>query len=1294
MPESSVTSSTSLEPSPSLSERARDASRRVEESIQAGRWSEALATSDEVLALCPNDGDALLKRFQILRRLGRLDEALACIWRAVDNKDRPTSLWTDAATALIEANRLVEAQSVAQTALRHDPFLGWAWMLLGEVLSKQGKDIAAESCFRGGTKLSPGHGPSCLRLAQWLTQAGQFDEAIHMFLAAEAAGFHSLDAISGRAQALITLARLDEAAPLLQQVQGSNAEHLDAQLGIARIALLKGDMATGWPAYEWRRRRADIKLPKLAGPEWDGSPICGKTLVVYAEQGFGDVIQFSRYIPLLAAEGARVVFLVPKELEQLFQCLTMYAEVLCSLRPLPAYDFHVPLLSVPRFISTSLDTIPAEVPYLKVERSDAPQFPVPLGTRLKVGVAWAGRPTHANDRYRSASVETFLPLASVPGVTLYSLQVGPHAGDIDKIAHSALIENMSPRLKDFSDTAAVIEQLDLVICVDTSVAHLAGALGKPVWVLVPYAPDWRWMLERNDTPWYPTMRLFRQTKFADWNDVVERIVGELRVWSASRTGSETEGECWINAIFPDASGQPRYRMVAPHGLLTDEGIRFLANRERKGVGYEYATRSFLDAHLRPGDLFIDVGAHWGIMSLHAATRWPDKIAVLACEPTPRNQPHLRRWIDENGLSQSVEVIPSAISDVPGRGNMLPQSTMGHSLIKVVDGAVGVTTIDALLAERTHLADRRVVVKIDVEGGEANVIDGMTELLSTGRVAAIIWERGRAPDEAEGRRRVERIRSRLGTLGYTAWRFNSEDVAGTLIPFVDDGRIDNVFELAPGIAPLPSYGDPRPVPSSQPSDIVLDSSERALELFHVGLRTQSAGHVNKALGAYAQSAGLDRRNPDLFNNLGVALQRLGRLPAAEACYRCSLALRPGDAGCLSNLGSVLRELGKLEEAKQAHDRALAAAPGNARLIVNACHALRDLGRPAEAQVFFEEVLKLEPENPDVQQDFALSLLQQGNYRQGFAAYAACRSRKNHTRPPVTSRQWAGEPLAGQSILVLDDGDLEDALLLIRFAPDIVQQGAGKIVVYCRHALMSLFAAVSGVDAVVDRDSETPACDCFVSLLSLPAIFEVTAETLRPQPPYLSSRQSDLPLPSDGRLKLGLIWATATSGNRFNCPLSQLLPHLDAPRFALFSLQQGSNATDLKATGAEAFIRDLGPRLQDFLEIGATMKELDLLVAIDSPLAHLAGALGIPTFLLLPYSTDWRWRGRTKDSLWYPTVRLFRQTQPNDWDGALAELTDALGEFSEKKYVECTRENASMPGAPNEKPRKGLACGALD
>ncbi len=310
-----------------------------------------------------------------------------------------------------------------------------------------------------------------------------------------------------------------------------------ARWNLSLALLLDGQFAEGWSMYDAR-----LELPELGrdrnrfpGPLWDGSASAGKTVLVYPEQGLGDAVQFARYATLVAAAGARCVIRCPEVLAPLFTSIPEVAQISRDGEPLPAHDFHLPLLSLPRILGTTTQSIPATVPYVAVpeaRRAAARATLAQSGTKRRVGLCWAGNRTHGNDRHRSIALMTLAPLFAVPGIAWFSLQQGEPAA---QIAGARGAENVVPLPEGtpLVDTAALLAELDLIITVDTSIAHLAGALARPAWVLLPFAPDWRWQLGRDDSPWYPTLRLFRQTRQRDWPSVIARVNTQLEALAPS-----------------------------------------------------------------------------------------------------------------------------------------------------------------------------------------------------------------------------------------------------------------------------------------------------------------------------------------------------------------------------------------------------------------------------------------------------------------------------------------------------------------------------------------------------------------------------------------------------------------------------------------------------------------------------------------------------------------------------------------------------------------------------------------
>jgi Tetratricopeptide repeat/Glycosyltransferase family 9 (heptosyltransferase) len=341
------------------------------------------------------------------------------------------------------------------------------------------------------------------------------------------------EAHANRGMALQDLKRFDEAIAGYVSARTVRPDFADAYYNEALCRLLTGDFKRGFEVYE-RRWDADQHRGfrrDFAQPLWTGTEaIAGKTILLHAEQGFGDTIQFCRYAPLLAMRGARVVLEVQEPLRTLMASLSGVAQILSRGEALPDFDLHCPLLSLPRAFATELGSMPNGVPYLRVAKDAVTQWSARLGAsgRRKIGIAWSGRPTHKNDRNRSIALGDFLRVFDGIDATIVSLQREVRDADAAALRERADVIHFGEELKDFADTAALIENLDLVVAVDTSVVHLAGALGKPVWVLLPFMPDWRWLLDRDDNPWYPSLRLFRQDESRGWDNVIACVNAALR----------------------------------------------------------------------------------------------------------------------------------------------------------------------------------------------------------------------------------------------------------------------------------------------------------------------------------------------------------------------------------------------------------------------------------------------------------------------------------------------------------------------------------------------------------------------------------------------------------------------------------------------------------------------------------------------------------------------------------------------------------------------------------------------
>jgi Tfp pilus assembly protein PilF len=435
-----------------------------------------------------------------------------------------------------EANgRLDEAEALLNRLLADNPDRPRALHLLGIVTFRKGRASEAVEKVERAIALMPNAALFHRNLCEMYRKLRRYDAALLEGL--RAIELDPNDTHARHNLGVLHYHRLepDDAIACAEAALKIDPQMPGAHFGVAEASLLKGDFARGWEEYEWRFKigNAPPLMPNTARPEWDGSPLSdGNTLLLIADQGYGDVIQFSRYIPWAAERCPSIAIACSRELQPAITQLYPPAIIFDHWDNKPEFAAWLPLSGLPRLAGTRLDTIPAPVPYLKADPTKTAEWGErlaalsPSGYR-RIGIAWAGRPTHTNDDNRSVRLATFAPLAKLPNTTLVSLQKGAAQAHIGTYWGPAPLINLGPEIHNYGDTMAILESLDLLVTVDTSVAHLAGAMAKPVWIMLPYAPDWRWLLERNDTPWYPTARLFRQPTSRDWQPVIAAIAEEL-----------------------------------------------------------------------------------------------------------------------------------------------------------------------------------------------------------------------------------------------------------------------------------------------------------------------------------------------------------------------------------------------------------------------------------------------------------------------------------------------------------------------------------------------------------------------------------------------------------------------------------------------------------------------------------------------------------------------------------------------------------------------------------------------
>jgi Flp pilus assembly protein TadD len=535
---------------------------------QLGRPAEGLPLLQRAVTVAPQVAEFHRHLGETLEMLGRSNEALAAFSRALQFDPNDVQSRNSAGAVLLARGQAEQAAEQFRIVTQMVPNDAGALGNYGHVLSKLGRVNEALEVFKRALQIAPNNGPVLMQYAEaiWRTgnytdavtparraaqilpddpralimygntlqTAGELEEAEQVYRRAATLDDSSFDAHSNLALTVLKQGDAATALTLYDRILARWPSNTDARANRSLALLTLGDFERGFAEYEARWASAAFANQQRPGALWDGRDVRGKTVLLTSEQGHGDTIQFVRYATLIADRGANVIVSCPADLKNVVASVRGVSRVIVAKQETAAFDFYAPLASLPRLFKTTQATVPAEVAYMHADAALVQRWREQLGgdAAVKVGIVWAGSPQHQNDRVRSATFAHFAPLADVAGVKLYSLQKGPAAKDADE-----RVVSLGDALTDYAQTAAVLENLDLVIAVDTSVVHLVGALGRPVWTLLAKGPDWRWMLEREDSPWYPTMRLFRQTRLHDWETVTQRVAGELKQFVATRNPS-------------------------------------------------------------------------------------------------------------------------------------------------------------------------------------------------------------------------------------------------------------------------------------------------------------------------------------------------------------------------------------------------------------------------------------------------------------------------------------------------------------------------------------------------------------------------------------------------------------------------------------------------------------------------------------------------------------------------------------------------------------------------------------
>jgi tetratricopeptide (TPR) repeat protein len=906
----------------------------------AGRLAEAAAECWGILDAAPREPNATHLLGLIAHQSGKLGEAIEHLRRAVELAPDVPLFQANLGEMCRLGGRIDDAIKHGRRAVQLKPDYPEALSNLGAALYER-KDYAdAADCHRRAIALNPGFAQAHSNLGNALCALKRFDEAAAVYRRAIALDPGFADAWSNLGTSLHHAGQYEEGMAALRHAVALAPQHANAHAGLGILLLMRGELAEGLEEYEWRLQSSEVKGPRFPQRPWRGESLAGRCIHVRAEQGFGDTLQFARYLPLLAARAAAVSLRVHQQLVTLMRESLPGIEVLGDRgEPSAPADCECALLSLPYLFHTRLETMPAGVPYLRPPAEAVMRWRQRLAAMpgLKAGIVWAGNPEHANDLRRSLDIETLKPALAVTGASFVSLQVGPRATDLKSLA-AAKVVDLSADLTDFAETAAAISLLDLVITVDTSVAHVAGALGKPTWLLLPVIADWRWMRGRQDSPWYPTMRLFRQHPGEGWADVIARVAAELAAVAggdgAGLMPFKPEGERRaaraaeiIAAQAAHAPASAAVRHAGPSADLSAGASRLSAGQalilaeQRRRAGYLGEAQELCRGVLAADPLNGDAEHLLGIIA-HQSGKLADAIEHVGRATTL--EPDVALYHANLGemcrlagrAEEAVRHGRRAVALKPDYPEAL--SNLGIAFYERQQYDEALSCHDRAIASRPDYAE--------AHSNRGNVLRALKQL----GAAESAYRRALElkPDFAAG---WNNLGTALRDLGRPAEAEQSYRKALAQVPH-DPETLDNLALVLKDLGRLDEAAE------LLRRALTIDARIDKIHL-HLGSVLIDQKKVGEAAAAAERALALNPDNHDTVNLLGrIAFER-GALEEALGLYRRALALKPDLADACNNMGNALKELGSLDEARRAYLEALRLDPKLSGAYVNLADSMK-------------------------------------------------------------------------------------------------------------------------------------------------------------------------------------------------------------------------------------------------------------------------------------------------------------------------------------------------------------------
>ncbi|HEX4142698.1 MAG TPA: tetratricopeptide repeat protein [Pirellulales bacterium] len=1117
---------------------------------------------------------------------GRSDEATEICREIVAGQPHHAGALHMLGVAARQRGQLTESLELLDRALREAPERAVIWFDRGTTLYQDEQIEAALESYRRCAKLDPKLQEAALNLGAILEKKEQYEEALPWALRAielrkdcNRAHYNLGNIYRATGQLRLAIAAYREAVRL-------QPDHAQAHWNLAHCYLLLGDFANGWPAYEWRERANEVFFDRHTGPRWDGTSLTGKTLLVHAEQGIGDEIMFAGCYDEVVAQAKQCIFVCEPRLEKLFKRSFSKATVHAYGRRsdwAPAsvresYDWQIPAGSLALHLRRSVADFPIRRRFLVADATAVDRWRdrmATLGSGLKIGISWRAGGKPSERRRRSTTLTDWQPLLALPGTHWINLQYGETSDELSVARDHLGVEihdfAEGDPLIDMDDFAAKVSALDLVLSVGNATVHLAGALGVNTWALLPPIPGWRWQIDGSTTPWYPSVRLYRQPVNGSVPETLSRIKTDLT--AALRSGN----------------------LQLPLAASSNNGSSLSSWPQSQPAPESAGTTA--------ADVLLPIS--------HDSQQFTDRALPAALAKATE---HHRA----GQLVQAEQIYREVLYHLPR--NIDAQRQLGILARQTGRVELAISSLRRALAAGDSTVDTRICLAASLRDA-----DKLDEALSAYQESVRL-----APESAD---------ARLGLAKTLIRQYRPDDARS---------HLEEALSLMP------------------------DFAEAHLAL--AGLLADDGQHV-EALAACDRALAANPNYALAHARRGEWLHLLGQTQAATAALDVALSIQPDRVDWLRFLAELLKDQGRFHEAEQIYRKAQRIEPANAMLLNDLGLVLTDQGCLAEGLVAYEAALNADPGFPLAHFNRSLVWLQQGRLAEGWHEF-----RWRWKCPDFPARDffrqpsWDGSSLAGKTILVHGEQGIGDEIMFASCLPDIVER-ARQVVVVCEPRLAPLLARSFPTVIVhgVGRGREhlwtvpaSPAVDVQTPIGDLPrhvrpslASFPKRKSFLRANPARIEYWRDRLAKMGPGP-KIGISWragARPQDRRQRSAPLPHWQSLLNGARAQFISLEYGDCQAEIETcrrAGAALHVLPGIDAQNNLDELAATISALDLVISVGNGSVHLAGALGVPTWALLPRYQGWCWPLDREAMPWYASVRVLRHADDGDWSGLLARV----------------------------------------